>query len=394
MIIVGIVAEYNPLHLGHKLHIEETRSLLGKDTAVVCVMSGNYTQRGDFAVFEKHARAKAALLCGADLVLELPTAWALSSAENFAFGAVSILNNMGNISHLSFGSEAGEIAPLSEVADMLLSDGIDEIIREELKAGVSYAAARNNAAEIKLGKKAELLKSPNNILGVEYIKAIKRIGSEITPVTFRRIGAGHDSAELNETASASKVREMLENGGDAWKYIPEEVMKVFTDEINLGRGPVFTVNSETAILSKLRQMRGEEFSLFDCGAEGLGERLCKNVKEATLSSVMEKTKTKRYALSRIRRLVLRIYLGLENDMPENPPYAKVLAIGERGREILKKASKDFPIIVKPAAGKRLESDAKRIFDLEATATDLYVLAYPNPEKRGGGQEYTIGPIIL
>ncbi len=394
MKIAGIVAEYNPFHLGHKLHIEKTRDILGGDTVIVCVMSGNFTQRGDFAVFEKHARAKAAVLCGADLVLELPAPWALSSAENFAFGAVSVLNSMGNVSHLSFGSESGDIPLLYEAADMLLSDGFDGLIIEELKSGVSFAAARQRSAEKILGSRAGILKSPNNILGIEYIKAIRRLGSGISPITLRRVGAGHDSAELAETASASKLRDMLKNGGDIQKYIPKEALEVFAQEIKAGRAPVVADSFETAVLSKLRQLPREEFSLFDCGEEGLGDRLYKNIKEPTLQSVLEKTKTKRYALSRIRRLIMRAYLGFLNDFPPEPPYAKVLAIGERGREVLRKASKDFSIIVKPAAGKALDCDAKRIFDLEAAATDVYVLAYPNPEQRRGGQEFTTGPVIL
>ncbi len=394
MKIAGIAAEYNPFHCGHKLHMEKTREILGKDTSVICVMSGNFTQRGDFAAFEKHARAKAAVMCGADLVLELPVPWAISSAENFAFGAVSVLNSLGNVSHISFGSESGSIPLLSEAADMLMSDGFDELIIEKLQSGVSYAAARQKAAEKMLGKKAEILKSPNNILGIEYIKAIRKLGAGITPVTFRRVGAGHDSAELLETASASKIREMLKNGDDVRKYIPAEALAVFEEEMRAGRAPVFADSYETAILSKLRRMSKEEFALFDCGGEGLGDRLYKNIKEPTLQAVLENTKTKRYALSRIRRLVMRAYLGIGNDFPSQPPYAKVLAIGGKGREILKKASKDFTVIIKPAAGKLLSGDAKELFDLEAAATDLYVLAYPNRTERGGGQEYLKGPVIL
>ncbi len=395
MNIAGIVAEYNPFHLGHRLHIEKTREALGRETVIVCVMSGDFTQRGDFAAFEKHARAEAAVRCGADLVVELPVPWALSSAESFAFGAVSVMHALGNITHISFGSEIGETGPLEKMADFLLSTGADELIRSELRLGLSYAAARQKAALKALGREACILESPNNILGVEYIKALGRLGSGIKPLTFRRIGAGHDSAELLETASASKIRSMLKRGEDAFAYIPPEAAAVLSEEIKRGRAPVFIENCECAILSRLRRMSRSDFALFDGGEEGLSDRLFKYaLKEPSLESVLMNTKTKRYALSRIRRLVLRAYLGIPDDFPQSPPYAKILAFGERGRRVIKTASKQFPLITKPSSGKRLDGEARRLFELESACKDLYVLAYPDPSERRGGQEYTLGPRIV
>jgi len=393
--IAGIVAEYNPFHTGHLHHIEKTRNLLGRETAIVCVMSGNFTQRGDFAIYEKHARAEAAVLCGADLVLELPVPWALSSAEGFAYGSVSILNSLGIITHLSFGSESGSVRPLTAAADFLLSGCCDELIRSELQKGVSFAEARQNAAAKVLGEDAKVLGSPNNILGVEYIKALKLLNSAIKPLTFLRAGAGHDSDELAQTASASKIRGMIKNGEDTLKYIPGAAAEVFARETASGRAPVFTENCENAILAALRRMSGPELCAFDGGAEGLGDRLYKIASvEPRLTSVYEKTKTKRYALSRIRRLVTRAYIGIPPDLPKAPPYAKILALGGRGRLLLKNASKDYMLISKPASGKALTGDAKRIFELDALSTDLYVLAYPKAAERYGGQEYTLGPKII
>lgn len=395
MKIAGIVAEYNPLHTGHLYHLNKTRELLGEDAAIVCVMSGNFTQRGDFAIFEKHARAEAAILCGADLVLELPLPWAISSAEGFAFGAVSILNSLGIVTHLSFGSEAGCVEPLMRAADFLVSGRSDELIRRELQKGVSFAHARQIAAIKALGEDAHILRSPNNILGVEYIKALKNLNSSITPLTFTRSGAGHDSAEIDRTASASRLRSMIRNGENAFEYIPEAAAGVFRREIDAGRGPVFIENCEAAILAVLRRMSSEELCAFDGGGEGLGDRLFKAVSAGpSLDSVYAGAKTKRYALSRIRRLVLRAYLGIGPDFPKAPPYAKILALGKRGRLLLKNVGEAFPLITKPAAGKALKGEAKRVFELEARATDLYVLAYPKESERYGGQEYTIGPKII
>lgn len=395
MELAGIVAEYNPFHLGHKLHIEKTRSILGENTAVVCIMSGNFTQRGDFAAFEKHARAEAAVRCGADLVLELPLPWALSSAESFAFGAVSVLHSLGNVTHLSFGSEAGAIPPLKKAADCLLSEGIDDKIKYELKDGVSYAAARQAAVLKSIGSAADVLKSPNNILGVEYIKALTNLNSLIEPITFERIGAGHDSGELSATASASKIRDMLKNGGDAFSYMPQNAAAVFLSEIGAGRGPVFAENCESAILSQLRRMSKADFSALGAGEEGLSDRLYKYSRTApTLEAFLMNTKTKRYALSRLRRIIMRAYLGLSTDFPERPPYARILAIGKRGREIIKTASKEFTLITKPASVKRLTGEAKRLSELEALSTDLYSLAYPDASQRLGGLEYTLGPRVI
>lgn len=395
MIIAGIVSEYNPFHLGHMFHIETTRSMLGEDALIVCVMSGDFTQRGDFAAFEKHARAEAALRCGADLVLELPLPWALSSAENFAYGAVSILECLGCVTHISFGSEAGEVKPLENMAEALLSEGVDELIKAELKKGVSYAAARQKAIKNKLGDNADILDSPNNILGIEYIKALKKLNSSIVPVTLKRVGAGHDSGELLETASASKIRAMLKKEEEPWNFVPDEAKSVFRREIEAGRAPVFIENCESAVLSSLRKMNKKDFAILDRGEEGLTDRLYRfALKEPTLESVLMNTKTKRYALSRIRRLVLRAYLGIPDDFYGMPPYAKILGLNDSGREVLKRSSKEFLLITKPAEGNKLSGEKKYLFELEAAAKDLYVLAYPNSMERRGGREYTEGPRII
>ena len=338
-------------------------------------------------------------------MLELPLPWALSSAEGFAFGAVSLLDRLECVSHISFGSECGDASALGNIADALLSDGFDERLRLELSSGISFALARQRAAASLAGEGAKLLREPNNILGVEYakailrsgveyIKAITRLGSGIIPVTFKREGAGHDSAAELETASASRLRELLKSGGDVSKYIPEKALEVFREEIRAGRAPVYAENAETAMLSRLRQMTKTELSALDTGAEGLGERLYKNLGEPTLAQLFEKTKTKRYALSRIRRLVLRAYLGVPSALPAEPPYARVLAVGERGRAVLRRLPKDITVITKPAAAQKLTGGEGRVFALESAATDQYVLAFPEKAERRCGREYILGPAIV
>ncbi|MBP8641169.1 MAG: nucleotidyltransferase family protein, partial [Oscillospiraceae bacterium] len=214
MKILGIVAEYNPFHNGHKLHIEESKKSISRETATVCVMSGDYVQRGEAAIFSKYARAEAAVRGGADLVLELPLPWALSSAEGFARGAVGLLGSLNCIDYLSFGSECGDMAILNSLATALLDPNFDVEIREELKSGISYAAARQATLSKSIGGLADYLETPNNILAVEYLKAIYNQRLKIEPITIKRIGAGHDE----QGGSASDIRSMLEGGKQIKKY--------------------------------------------------------------------------------------------------------------------------------------------------------------------------------
>ena len=367
MSVAGIVCEYNPFHLGHKYHIEKTRELLGGDTGIVCVMSGNFVQRGDCAAFAKHPRAKAAVLNGADLVLELPVPWVLSSAEGFAYGSVAILNALGIVTHLSFGSESGNVSELKE-----LVKGINESenrIKELMDTGISYASARQKALDPKLG---ELIASPNNILGVEYLKALDKLNSHIEPITITRHKTDHDSETPSDNfASASFIRNTILNGASEWKYVPENAAEIFKNE------PVHSLKyCERAIIAKLRSMTSEEFDALPYGGEGLGQRLMNSVMtETSLTEVMEKTKSKRYPMSRIRRMILCAWLGiLCEDSKGEPPYIRVLAANEKGCEMLRDIKKktELPIITKPAAAKGM-----KIFMLEAKATALYNLTAPD-----------------
>ncbi|MBE6948674.1 MAG: nucleotidyltransferase family protein [Ruminococcaceae bacterium] len=367
MSTAGIVCEYNPFHLGHKYHIEKTRELLGEDTGIVCVMSGNFVQRGDCAVFAKHSRAKAAVLNGADLVLELPIPWVLSSAEGFAYGAVSLLDALGVVTHLSFGSESGDIGELRELVKGI--NASENRISELMATGISYASARQKALD---GKLSELIESPNNILGVEYIKALERLGSSVEPVTVSRHMTDHDSEIPSDNfASASFIRNTILNGTPEWKYVPESGAEIFENE------PLHSLEyCERAILGKLRSMTKDEFDALPFGGEGLGNRLMNSVMtEASLDAIMEKTKSKRYPMSRIRRMILCAWLGVSpEDSRGEPPYIRVLAASERGCEMLREIKKksELPVITKPASAKEFE-----IFRLEAKSTALYNLTAEN-----------------
>ncbi|MBO7389718.1 MAG: nucleotidyltransferase family protein, partial [Oscillospiraceae bacterium] len=258
---VGIVAEYNPFHKGHEYHIKSTKELLGTDLPVVAVMSGDYVQRGECAVFDKFARAKAAVLSGADLVVELPAPYALSSAENYALSSVSLLKAL-RISHISFGSECGDVKTLESLAELVGSSSFISELKSYISdnPSVSFASARQILAEKYLGKNGKLLESPNNILAVEYLKAINNLETDITPVTVKRMGAGHDTVCDDLFKSASDIRERILKEEDYCRSIPENSFSVYKDETERGRGPVSLTALETAALSRLRLLGRDDFS--------------------------------------------------------------------------------------------------------------------------------------
>lgn len=397
MHIAGIAAEYDPFHNGHELHIRKTREILGHDCGIVCAMSGSFTQRGEPACLPKHVRAHAALICGADLVLEIPAAHALSSAEGFAFAAASIFESLGCVDRISFGSESGDIGKLQAAAQALSSPELGALLREEMTRGISYAAAVQKAAERLSGKDLSVLASPNNLLGVQYIKALIRLKSYILPVTVTREGAGHDAFSADRAyPSASALRAKLRRGQSIAGYVPAAAEELYSDAVKAGRAPVSADALEIAVLSRLRSMSREEFAALPDSTEGLGQRLMNIARKASsLEELYAEVKTKRYAMSRIRRMVMCAFLGISVDIKrEKPLYARVLACGPGGREILRRIDKDFPVITKPAAAKKLSGAALGDFLMEVRATDLWVLGRPERSARAGGEEWTTGPVIL
>ncbi len=396
MKVAGIVAEYNPFHTGHAHQIAATRAALGQDCAVVAVMSGNWVQQADCAMVDKWTRARLALMGGADLVLELPTVWAMSSAESFARGAVSILHACGVADAVSFGSECGDVDKLCRVAECLDSEAYRAALTSLLDKGDSFAACRQRAAEQVIGKQdGSLLTKPNNNLGVEYIRALNALGSNIDPMTVLRQGAGHNEV-TNETVfrSATQLRAEIakENWNEVQGYLPSGGLDLLQAAPRPGLQRV-----ERAVLARLRAMTAEDWAqLPDSGAtEGLSQRLERAGKTCTdLADFFDRAKTKRFAHARLRRLVLWAYLDLTAaDVPQTPPYIRVLGFNERGRRVLAQMRKTatLPVITKPAHAKRLEGDARRLFELESRCTDLYDLCLetiPAP-----GREWSSNPVV-
>ncbi len=403
MRIVGVVAEYNPFHTGHKWQLAELRRRFGADTAVVCAMSGNFVQRGDFAVVRKHTRAEAAVRGGVDLVLELPLFWAISSAEGFARGGAEILSHTGVVDTLAFGSECADTEKLVRVADCLLSDGFASALQEELLSGDSFAAARSRAAERFCGKDAVALGTPNDILGVEYCKALQRLGGDIVPLALPRAGAAHDGAAAEGFASASHIRDCI-LGKDALddselsRYLTPDMLRLYEAERDALRAPVRMETLERAILAKLRAMPEDEFAAYDEGGEGLYHRFFDAMRVATsLDALLDAVKTKRYAYARLRRMLLAAFLDAPpSERPERVPYLRVLAMNDKGKcllhEMRKKAT--LPVLIKPADVRELPAEARWLMEREARADDLYALAYPDLAQSACGGEWTTGPVIV
>ena len=400
MSIDGIVGEYNPFHNGHAYHLQKTRELLGEASPVVCVMSGDFVQRGEAAVYSKFARAEAACRSGVDLVIELPLPWALSSAEGFARGAVSLLAGLG-CKTISFGSESGEVEPLEQLAQALITPGMNGRIKERLAAdaSLSYAAARQlAAADVLGGETARLLESPNNILAVEYLKAIYELRTDLQPVTVPRFGSGHDQTGGGGPKSASEIRRMMANGKSVAAELPESAAAIYFREDKNGRGRPDRQAIEIALLSRLRWLDERDFERLPDAQDGLGRRLYRAVREEpTLDAVMAAAKTKRYALSRIRRMLFCAALGVTAETAQGlPPYARVLAANSCGCELLREAGRRtaLPIVTKPAAVKELDRACYELFTLGARAHDLYVLGYRAAEERRGGGDWRTSPVIL
>lgn len=396
MATIGIIAEYNPFHSGHGYHIHKARRQSGEDSPVVCVMSGNWVQRGDAAICDKWSRAAMAIRGGADLVLELPTLWAVSSAETFARGAVFLLHATGVIDTLSFGSETGCLSPLQAAADYLDSEEYLSALRRHLDNGVSFPVARQRAVREGCGEAAECLQNPNNNLGVEYLRALRYTGSGITPSTLLRQGAAHDSsAASGGFASASHLRRQLLSGEES-SLIPYLTPE---DEAALRRGGLSSLSwGARGVFARLRAMSPEEFLLLpDCG-EGLHNRLWEAVQQASnLEDLYALTKSRRYPHARIRRLVLWAFLGIRaEDRPDHPPYLRVLGMNRRGQALIRemKAAATLPILTKPAHVRTLGPEARRCLELEARCTGLYDLCRDNFGLTPGRQEFRENPVIL
>ena len=339
MKVAGIVSEYNPFHNGHLYQIEETKKNTGCD-CTVAVMSGNFVMRGETALYNKFIRAKSAVLGGVDLVLELSVPYALSSSEYFAYGGVSVLDSLNVIDFISFGSEEGDISSLEKIADCLLKSDAVEKIKKNQKKGISVFSA---ISEEFSDYDKKILEKPNNILAINYIKALKRLNSGIIPYTVKRKNVGYNDSNAKESfASATGIREMLKNKEDIKGFIPESSYDLIKKE-----KPVFEEAINDIITYSLRIKKPEDLLKYADVNEGLENLIIKTaLNEYGIKDIAMGIKSKRYTYTRIKRILYNILLDIDKCEREiKPQFARVLAFNEKGKELLSRIKKksDIPV---------------------------------------------------
>ncbi|MBQ3947579.1 MAG: nucleotidyltransferase [Ruminococcus sp.] len=380
MKITGIICEYNPFHNGHLYHIRKTRE--NGATHIVAVMSGNFVQRGDTAVMDKLERARLAVRSGADLVIELPVQYCLSSAENFAAGAVYLLESLGAVQELSFGSECGDAEVLKnalEKVDIIAKAHADDI-KSIMEKGYTYPRALSSVLKGTDADVAEIISSPNNLLAIEYMRSLKRLSSKMKPFTVKRVNAPHDGADpKNGYASASYIREVLESERNV-SAISKYTTSVWTDAIAeaFRKGETASLSRlERVMLYKLRSTSVEEIASINDVGQGLENRIYGARMAGSLDELLFTVKTKRYTMARIRRIMLSLLIGItKEDMKQIPPYGRILAFNERGREILAQAkdTAKIPFASSIAKLSQINETAERFAELEIRASDVYGLA--------------------
>lgn len=377
MAVFGIVAEYNPFHNGHKYQIDKIKN--NGENTVVAVMSPNVVQRGDFAFFDKWLRTRVALACGVDLVIELPSFYALSTAEVFAQGAVKMLDSLGCVDYLCFGSESADTDALKKAAELNNSDAVNERIKELLKSGVTYAKARADAICEVCPELETVISKANDILGVEYICSLNKIGSKILPYPIKRVGVEHDEQSTNEEfASASFIRENPE--ADIFsKLTPKECAEIYMEAIKNGDYSNGAESLYNALVLKLRMASPEQIEKLPDVSEGLENRIIKAAKEAeNFKSLCEKIKTKRYTMARIRRILMYALLDFSKDLKEiEPQFIRVLGANSKGLGLLSKKSAKLPVITSLAKAKNISEDAKKLVKIEENCTDAFNLTLQN-----------------
>ena len=369
---VGIVCEYNPLHKGHARQLQLVREAFGADCAIVCVMSGSFVQRGAPAILDKSIRAEAALMCGADLVLELPVTCALSSAEGFAAGAVRQLQGLCDV--LCFGAETPEPELFVNTARCLLSPAFPPLLRQALDTGLSFPAARQQALEA-MGLPA--LINPNDILGVEYCKAILQQPSPMDIFPIHRPGSYHATEPDRENPSATALRQRMLAGNGWLDYVPPEIGELFAS------APLHSLHAgQRAILTRLRTMTEGEFEALPYGSEGLWRKLMHASREkANLEEILTAVKSKRYTRSRLDRMVMCAFLGITREtLSVEIPYSRILGFSDRGRQLLNTAKKSR-VFRNPG-----QADSHPYWELEKRCGDLYGLFCTEAPEAPGAEE--------
>ena len=407
MRVLGIIAEYNPFHYGHLFHLKQSLRL-SKADYTIAVMSGQFTQRGEAAIVDKWNRARAAIACGVDLVLELPTVYAAQTAEIFARGGIQLLNHTGLTTHVSFGSEAGELDPLQSIADILTVEDEEykTLLKTHLAKGLSFPDARQKAVMdynpgISESEIQTALSKSNSILAVEYLKALKSSKSNIIPLTLPRIRTSYNSTRIKKgIASATSIRkEIMENGlsNRVNVAVPNPVFHILSDSFANGMGPVDNNSFGDFILATLRRSSLTEIASWMDVSEGLENRIKEYAQIATnIEEFLSMVKTRRYVHTRLQRILIHGLLNLttksfqELDAGTGPKYLRILAFSKNAMPLMKKLKEtaQVPILTKAAHISRYETSVQRMFAYDSLATDIYSLALSNPKMRQGGRDFT------
>ncbi len=409
MAILGIVAEYNPFHYGHLSHLGKSLQLAGAE-GVVCVMSGSFTQRGEPALVNKWARAEMAVSAGVDVVLELPFVFAARSSYNFARGSLLTLQKTGVVSHICFGSEIGELGPLSQIAVILKDEPplFRDYLKRNLSEGQSFARARSDALIRYLNHYpentrydlAELLISPNNILALNYLQVIDKERLSLVPYTLRRTGSGYHESTNTQLSSASSIRRDILNGCplDKIEGIPPFTQRILQREFDAGRGPVSPSSVTSLLRFQISRMSRHELSLIQDMTEGLENRFMESVINADYEDILFGIKTKRYSYSRISRITAYILLNFTRQQALEfdefgPQYLRPLAFSPKGQKILQtmKTKSELPMVTNVGNLARLQDPMRKMLAFDCRATDIHALLQPRPDRFA--LDHLISPVM-
>ncbi|MBM7556579.1 nucleotidyltransferase [Halanaerobacter jeridensis] len=427
MKILGIITEYNPFHNGHQIHLQESIAESGAD-ASICIMSGSFLQRGTPALINQWARTEMALEQGVNLVIQLPISYSIRSAEHFAFGSVKLLDATNIVDSLCFGSESGKIQPLQFLGQLLAQEPpqLSELIQKKLESNLSYPQARaaavgeylqkqNTEIDLSQHQIAEILHNSNNILGIEYIKALTKLNSSIKPLTIQRQGADYNTQHLEQVSSATAIRKQIkkyqENNDplitdQLQETMPATTVNILEKEFTAGRGPIYPQDLSNPLLAILRRNSRAKFKNYEDVRGGLENR----IKDAALNSsswveLINKIKTKRFTQTRIQRILAQILLNLkENSLREfdqagGPLYFRILGFNQQGKELLHKIKSqgDLPLISRVAnhfkSNYQPQNLLQKMLSFDVQATNIYNLAYPNHKWKPGNSDYKQAPII-
>lgn len=382
--ISAVICEYNPFHNGHYYQLEQMKK---ESDSVICIMSGDFVQRGAAAIYDKFIRTKAALLSGADLVIMLPVVYSLSPAELFAFGGVSLCDKLGVVDRLYFGTECGDISPLFKAAELLLDEPpqVSGEIKRLLSDGKSYPAARTEAFSEFID--SAVLEQPNNILAIEYIKALIRLNSNIVPIGIKRNSAGHHDFEAHgNIASASAIRSLVSEDKAIEALVPDNAFELYKNAEKADTNSLSSV-----LMYTLRTKSAREIAVINEVAEGLENRIKASVYQcADFADISDYIKSKRYTKSKINRILLSVLLEIDKEMPRKAPeYIRVLGMNKKGMKLLSDIKKisQLPVITKTADYKGF-CDA---FEKDIFASDLYTICRSRPDF---GHDFKTSPVIM